>query len=31
VSEAMLREEMQRNHLRHDAIEVLARTEPLPA
>jgi hypothetical protein len=31
VSEAQLREEMQRNHLRHDAFEVLDRTPPLAA
>lgn len=31
VSEALLREEMNRNHVRHDAIEVLERTPPLPA
>ena len=31
VTEAQLRDEMRRNHLRHDAIELLARTEPLPA
>lgn len=29
VSEAMLREEMRRNHLRHDAFQVLEKTEPL--
>ena len=31
VSEALLREEMRRNHVRHDAFEVLDRTPPLPA
>lgn len=31
VSESLLQEEMNRNHVRHDAIEVLARTPPLPA
>jgi hypothetical protein len=31
VTESVLREEMQRQHLRHDAIEVLERTTPLPA
>ena len=31
ISEAMLREEMQRNHVRHDAFEVLERTPPLAA
>ncbi|MFQ5971933.1 MAG: hypothetical protein ACE5Q3_06335 [Alphaproteobacteria bacterium] len=31
VSEEMLREEMQRNHIRHDAFEVLDRTPPLAA
>ena len=31
VTDAQLRDEMRRNHLRHDAIELLARTEPLPA
>jgi len=31
VTEGLLREEMQRNHVRADAIEVLARTERLPA
>ena len=31
VTEAQLRDEMRRNHLRHDAIELLARTEALPA
>jgi hypothetical protein len=31
VSESLLREEMQRNHVRHDAFEVLDRTPPLPA
>jgi hypothetical protein len=31
VSESMLREEIRRNHVRHDAFEVLDRTPPLPA
>ena len=31
VSEAMLRDEMERNHVRHDAFEVLERTPPLAA
>ena len=31
VSEALLREEMERNHLRHDAFQVLERTPPLAA
>ena len=31
VSEAMLRQEMARNHVRHDAFEVLDRTPPLAA
>lgn len=31
VNEAMLRAEMQSNHVRHDAFDVLARTQPLPA
>lgn len=31
VSEDMLREEMARNHVRHDAFEVLERTPPLAA
>jgi len=31
VTEAMLREEMRRNHVRHDAFEVLDRTPPLAA
>jgi hypothetical protein len=31
VSEAQLREEMLRNHIRHDAFEVLERTPPLAA
>ena len=31
VSEALLREEMRQNHLRHDALEVLERTPPLAA
>jgi hypothetical protein len=30
VSEALLREEMRLDHLRHDALEVLERTPPLP-
>jgi hypothetical protein len=29
VTEAMLRDEMARNHVRHDALEVVARTPPL--
>jgi hypothetical protein len=29
VSEALLREEMARNHIRHDALEILQRTPPL--
>jgi len=29
VTEGMLREEMRKNHVRHDAFEVIARTEPL--
>jgi len=31
VTEPMLREEMRRNHLRHDAFEVLEKTPPLAA
>jgi hypothetical protein len=31
VTEVMLREEMRRNHVRHDAFEVLDRTPPLAA
>lgn len=31
ISEAQLREEMARNHIRHDAFEVLERTPPLAA
>jgi hypothetical protein len=31
ISEAMLYEEMRQNHVRHDALEVLERTPPLPA
>ncbi len=31
VSEAMLRDEMRRNHVRHDAFQVLERTPPLPS
>ena len=31
VSEAQLREEMQRNHLRHDALELLEHARPLAA
>jgi len=31
VSEALLREEMRRNHIRHDALEVIERTPPLAA
>src|SRR5918996_1996124 len=31
VSEGMLREEMQRNHVRHDPLEVVERTPPLAA
>jgi hypothetical protein len=31
VSEALLRDEMRQNHVRHDAFQVLERTEPLPA
>lgn len=31
VTEAMLRAEMRENHVRHDAFEVLERTEPLAA
>ncbi len=30
VSESLLRDEMRLNHVRHDAIEVLDRTQPLP-
>ncbi|HSH42520.1 MAG TPA: hypothetical protein VK973_10405 [Arenicellales bacterium] len=30
ISEAFLVEEMRRDHVRHDALEVLARTPPLP-
>ncbi len=30
VSESMLRDEMKRNHVRHDALEVAERTPPLP-
>ena len=29
ISEALLREEMQKNHLRHDALELLGRIPPL--
>jgi hypothetical protein len=29
VTEAMLREEMRQNHVRHDALQVLARTPDL--
>jgi hypothetical protein len=31
VSEDLLREEMRRNHIRHDALEVIERTPPLAA
>jgi hypothetical protein len=31
ISEAMLRDEMRHNHLRHDALEVIRRTPPLAA
>jgi hypothetical protein len=31
VTEDMLREEMRQNHIRHDAFEVLGRTQPLAA
>ena len=31
VTEAMLREEMARNHIRHDALELLDRVPPLAA
>ena len=31
VSESLLRDEMKRNHVRHDAMEVMDRTPPLPA
>jgi hypothetical protein len=31
ITEAMLREEMARNHVRHDALEVVERTPPLAA
>ncbi len=31
VAESLVREEMARNHIRHDAFEVLARTRPLEA
>jgi hypothetical protein len=31
LTEADLREEMRRNHVRHDALEILARTPPLAA
>jgi hypothetical protein len=31
VSEQLLRDEMKRDHVRHDAFEVLERTPPLPA
>ncbi|HHJ17270.1 MAG TPA: hypothetical protein ENJ80_11285 [Gammaproteobacteria bacterium] len=30
VSEQLIRDEMQRNHVRHDALEVAERTPPLP-
>jgi hypothetical protein len=30
VSEAMLRDEMRQNHVRHDALEVMERVPPLP-
>ena len=29
VTEAMLRDEMAKNHVRHDALELVARTPPL--
>ncbi|SUS06862.1 hypothetical protein DF3PB_3390007 [uncultured Defluviicoccus sp.] len=31
VTEAMIREEMRLDHVRHDALEVLERTVPLAA
>jgi hypothetical protein len=31
VTEAMLRDEMGRNHIRHDALDVLDRVPGLPA
>jgi hypothetical protein len=31
VSEAMLKDEMQRNHIRHDALDLVRRIEPLAA
>jgi len=31
VTPEMLREEMRRNHVRHDAFEVMERTPPLAA
>ncbi len=31
IEEQLLREEMQQNHVRHDAFEVMERTPPLPA
>ena len=31
ISEDLVREEMRRNHLRHDTYQVLERTPPLPA
>jgi hypothetical protein len=31
VSEALLRDEMHKNHVRHDALQVMERTPPLPA
>jgi hypothetical protein len=31
ITEDMLREEMEKNHLRHDALELVRRTPPLAA
>jgi hypothetical protein len=31
ISESFLREEMKRNHVRHDALELLERARPLAA
>jgi hypothetical protein len=30
VTEQQLRDEMAQNHIRHDALEILERTPPLP-
>lgn len=31
VTESMIREEMRHNHVRHDALDIISRTPPLPA